>query len=259
MPRHGTAADPAGPAAPARGGGRSVTPRPPVPPAPTTASAPQPRAAAGPALSRPAAQWGAAAPPLRRRQPMGGVPRRPSTCGCGSHLSGREKPPEPVGAAGCALLSPLAPAPSRPAGPVPPPAASARHDTRLRQVSARGGEGRSRGRSDRRCLRGSGGGGAGGAPRRGGLWGPPLHRLGGGGATPAAIPPLSPRPYLRRPISGERRGRAALKPDTAAGRGAAPPPSASRPLPRLKGGRRPRAGTARCGAARRGGSRRLSP
>lgn len=52
-------------------------------------------------------------------------------------------------------------------------------------------------------------------------------------------------------IGGERRGRAALKLDTAAGRGAAPPPSASRPLPRLKGGRRPGAGTARCGAAGR--------
>lgn len=189
-------------------------PRPPSLTAPTAASAPRPRAAAGPALSCPTAQWGAAAPPLRRRQPMGGVPRRPSTCGCGSHLSGREKPPEPVGAAGCALLSPFAPASSRPAGPVPTPAASARHDTRLRQVSCAGRGGleprpvrpapptgvggwRSRGSAAARGVLGA----APPSPRGGGA----TRREGGGGATPAAIPPLSLRPYHRRRAAGQGR------------------------------------------------------
>lgn len=142
------------------------------------------------------------------------------------HLSGREEPTKPVGAAGARRCS------SRPARPVLPPAASARHDTGLRQVSEPGG-----GRSTA-----SGPTGAAAPPRGCGERGsPPGGRA--GEAALAGSAPLVPLPRrstqrLQRggaEWGGEPRGRGGRGAGRGAGCAAGRPRRPPRPARRAPG------------------------
>lgn len=197
----------------------SVSPPAPPPSAPDQLGlgGPAPRAAA--ANGRP----GAARVHLRLRE----------------HLSGREEPTKPVGAAGARRCS------SRPARPVLPLAASARHDTGLRQVSEPGG-GRSTASGPTGAAAPPGGCGERGSPPGGragaaALSGPPpsllslggvpggcggaVRTAGGAGAEPrGGAGGAAGRPRRHPAPRGERRGWAGFE-TRHPQRGVGPPPA----------------------------------